>query len=148
MRPSAPLFKLTVLQLALISGFTYAADNTDSTEVQTVHVKGEGVTSTHRVTTKSVEESTATDLKDILFNEPAVSIGGGNGTSQWFTIRGMGQDQIDVKVDDIYSDAQIFHHNGRFILDPALVKVIAVQKVQVRLLQASAQPAVRLWRKP
>ncbi|EGZ44285.1 TonB-dependent receptor domain-containing protein [Neisseria wadsworthii] len=128
MRPSAPLFQLTVLQLALISGFTYAADNTDSTEVQTVHVKGEGVTSTHRVTTKSVEESTATDLKDVLFNEPAVSIGGGNGTSQWFTIRGMGQDQIDVKVDDIYSDAQIFHHNGRFVLDPALVKVIAVQK--------------------
>ena len=40
----------------------------------------------------------------------------------------MGQDQIDVKVDDTYSDTQLFHHNGRFLFDPALVKVTAVQK--------------------
>ena len=63
-----------------------------------------------------------------MFNEPSISFGGGNGQSQWVTIRGMGQDQIDYKVDDTYTDSQIFHHNGRFMLDPALVKVVAVQK--------------------
>ena len=40
----------------------------------------------------------------------------------------MGQDQIDFKVDDTYSDTQIFHHNSRFQFDPELVKVVAVQK--------------------
>ena len=75
-----------------------------------------------------MEETTSTDLKDVLFNEPSISFGGGNGQSQWVTIRGMGQDQIDYKVDDTYTDSQIFHHNGRFMLDPALVKVVAVQK--------------------
>ena len=75
-----------------------------------------------------MEETTSTDLKDVLFNEPSISFGGGNGQSQWVTIRGMGQDQIDYKVDDTYTDNQIFRHNGRFMLDPALVKVVAVQK--------------------
>jgi len=48
-----------------------------------------------------MEETTSTDLKDVLFNEPSISFGGGNGQSQWVTIRGMGQDQIDYKVDKI-----------------------------------------------
>ena len=136
-------FRFSLLSLALAAGFAQAADDGaaeaasapaaaaesgKATELQTVQVKAEAVQSTRRVTTKSVDESTSTDLKDVLFNEPSVSIGGGNGTSQWTTIRGMGQDQIDIKVDNTYTDTQIFHHNSRFLFDPALVKVTAVQK--------------------
>lgn len=121
-----PLFKLTALNIALFSGFAYAAD--PATEVKEVEVKGERVSSTHRLTLKDLDETTATDMKEVLFNEPSVSFGGGNATSQWVTIRGMGQDQIDFKVDDTYSDTQLFHHNGRFLFDPELVKVVAVQK--------------------
>ena len=40
----------------------------------------------------------------------------------------MGQDQVDVKVDDAYTDAQLFHHQGRFMFDPALFKKVSVQK--------------------
>lgn len=121
-----PAFRLTLLSFALASGFTHAAE--ESVELKTVEVKGQATTATHRVTTKNMQESTATDLKEVLSAEPSISYGGGNGQSQWVTIRGMGQDQIDYKVDDTYSDSQIFHHNGRFMLDPALVKVVAVQK--------------------
>nr|WP_245911176.1 TonB-dependent receptor plug domain-containing protein [Neisseria iguanae] len=117
-KASNPAFRLTLLSFALASGFTHAAEE----------VKEQATSATHRVTTKSMEESTSTDLKDVLFDEPSISFGGGNGQSQWVTIRGMGQDQIDYKVDDTYTDSQIFHHNGRFMLDPALVKVVAVQK--------------------
>lgn len=117
---------LSLLALALSSSFAYAG--TQNAELDTVRVQGSGVSATQRVHTKNMDESTATSMKDVLFSEPAVSFGGGNATSQWVTIRGMGQDQIDVKVDDTYSDTQIFHHNGRFLFDPALVKVIGVQK--------------------
>ncbi len=120
-------FRFSLLTLALASGFAHAEDDGAGTELQTVTVKGANL-STHRVTTKKLDETTSTDMKDVLFNEPSVSFGGGNGTSQWVTVRGMGQDQIDVKVDDTYSDTQLFHHNGRFLFDPALVKVTAVQK--------------------
>ena len=119
---------LSLLTLALFSGFAHAADTTAQTsELQPVTVKGANL-STHRVTTQKIDESTDTDLKGLLFNEPSIGFGGGNGTSQWVNIRGLGQDQIDFKVDDAYSDTSTFHHQGRFLLDPELVKVVAVQK--------------------
>lgn len=83
---------------------------------------------TNVVTTKQKDESTETDLRGLLTEEPAISIGGGNGTSQYYFIRGMGQNSIDVKVDNAYSDSQILYHQGRFMLDPALVKIVSVQK--------------------
>lgn len=126
---TSPLFRFSLLSLALAAGFAHAEDEAkESVTLDTVTVKGQATSATHRVTTKRMEETTSTDLKDVLFNEPSISFGGGNGQSQWVTIRGMGQDQIDYKVDDTYTDSQIFHHNGRFMLDPALVKVVAVQK--------------------
>lgn len=117
-----------MLSLALVGGFAHAADAESTVNLPAVTVKGEATSSTHRITTKKFDETTSTDLKDVLFNEPSVSFGGGNATSQWTTIRGMGQDQIDIKVDDTYSDSQMFHHQGRFLFDPALIKVTAVQK--------------------
>lgn len=123
-----PCLSLSLLTLALFGGFAHAADTTAQTsELQPVTVKGANL-STHRVTTQKIDESTDTDLKGLLFNEPSIGFGGGNGTSQWVNIRGLGQDQIDFKVDDSYSDTSTFHHQGRFLLDPELVKVVAVQK--------------------
>lgn len=83
---------------------------------------------TNIINLKEKDERTETDLRGLLNEEPAINFGGGNGTSQWWTIRGVGQDQIDVKVDNAYSDTQIFHHQGRFVLDPSLVKIVSVQK--------------------
>ena len=90
---------LSLLTLALFGSFAHAADTTAQTsELQPVTVKGANL-STHRVTTQKIAESTDTDLKGLLFNEPSIGFGGGNGTSQWVNIRGLGQDQIDFKVD-------------------------------------------------
>ena len=119
---------LSLLTLALFGGFAHAADTTAQTsELQPVTVKGANL-STHRVTTQKIDESTDTDLKGLLFNEPSIGFGGGNGTSQWVNIRGLGQDQIDFKVDNAYADTSTFHHQSRFLLDPELVIVVAVQK--------------------
>lgn len=83
---------------------------------------------TNVVTLKAKDESTASDLRGLLQEEPAIDFGGGNGTSQFLTIRGMGQNSVDLKIDNAYSDSQILYHQGRFIIDPALVKIVSVQK--------------------
>lgn len=87
-----------------------------------------GKITTNVITTQLQNERTDTDLRGLLREEPAIAIGGGNGTSQFFYIRGVGQNAIDLKVDNAYSDSQIHYHQGRFMLDPALVKVVSVQK--------------------
>lgn len=119
-------FRFTLLALTLASGFAYA--ETQSQNLEAVQVRAQNVPSDRRVTLKRLDETTATQLKDVLSNEPSISFNGGNGTSQYIFIRGMGENSVDIKLDNAYSDSQILYHQSRQILDPALVKIVAVQK--------------------
>ncbi|MFC0820679.1 TonB-dependent receptor domain-containing protein [Moraxella marmotae] len=128
-------FQLLPLTLAVSAAFVstaHAADSaTPSVVLPTEYVvsdrQGTKV-KTNVVTTAIKDESTATDLRGLLKEEPAIEFGGGNGTSQFIAIRGMGQNSIDVKVDNAHSDGQMLYHQGRHQLDPALVKIVSVQK--------------------
>ncbi|XXQ67879.1 TonB-dependent receptor domain-containing protein [Neisseriaceae bacterium B1] len=138
------LFRLSAITLSLISGFAHAETITTNAtsevvaaensvmatvkELPSVQVNAGLDGSTRHVNMKKMDESTNTSLKEVLFNEPSINFGGGNGTSQFLYIRGMGQNSIDVKVDNAYTDSQIHYHQGRHMLDPALVKVLSVQK--------------------
>ncbi|HEZ0252735.1 TPA: TonB-dependent receptor [Neisseria meningitidis] len=127
---NTPLFRLSLLSLTLAAGFAHAAGNAN-VALDTITVKGDRQGSkvkTNIVTLRQKDESTSTDLRELLKEEPAIDFGGGNGTSQHMTLRGMGQNSVDIKVDNAYSDSQILYHQGRFIVDPALVKVVSVQK--------------------
>ncbi|OOF52447.1 TonB-dependent siderophore receptor, partial [Rodentibacter trehalosifermentans] len=106
------------------------AENRDMATLDTVVVtSNQGLkVQSNVVTTKSKDESTETDLRGLFKYEPSISLGAGNGTSQYLYIRGMGQNSIDVKIDNAYSDSQIHYHQGRHMLDPALVKIVSVQK--------------------
>lgn len=128
---NAPFFRLSLLSLTLAAGFAHAAENNAKAVLDTITVKGDRQGSkirTNIVTLQQKDESTATDMRELLKEEPSIDFGGGNGTSQHMTLRGMGQNSVDIKVDSAYSDSQILYHQGRFIVDPALVKVVSVQK--------------------
>lgn len=126
------LFKLSLLTSAILSCSVAMAQQAVETAqvLPTIEVTAQQGTKyeTNVVTTEVKNESTETDLRGLLKNEPAIEISGGNGTSQFFAIRGMGQNSIDVKIDNAYSDVQVLYHQGRFMLDPALVKIVEVQK--------------------
>ena len=126
-------FKLLPLSAVVLSALSVSsafAENKEVTTLDTINVTdNQGLkVQTNVVTTQKKDESVETDLRGLLKNEPAIDIGGGNGTSQYLYIHGMGQNSIDVKVDNAYSDSQIHYHQGRHMLDPALVKIVSVQK--------------------
>ena len=129
---TSPLFRFSLLSLALAAGFAHAENEVkESVTLDTVTVKGDRQGSkikTNIVTLQQKDENTATDLRGLLKDEPAIDFGGGNGSSQFLTLRGMGQNSVDIKVDNAYSDSQMLYHQGRFIIDPALVKIVSVQK--------------------
>ncbi|WP_308665791.1 TonB-dependent receptor domain-containing protein [uncultured Aggregatibacter sp.] len=116
----------SLLPLAMLVTTAVYAENLEIINVVSENTGAKSKTNV--ITAESINRSTETELKGLLKDEPAINFGGGRGTSQWFTIRGMGQDQVDVKVDDAYTDAQLFHHQGRFMFDPALFKKVSVQK--------------------
>ena len=129
---TSPLFRFSLLSLTLAAGFAHAENEAkDNVVLDTVTVKGDRQGSkikTNIVTLRQKDESTSTDLRELLKEEPAIDFGGGNGSSQFLTLRGMGQNSVDIKVDNAYSDSQMLYHQGRFIIDPALVKIVSVQK--------------------
>ncbi len=126
-------FKLLPVS-AMVLGALYAgsafAENNETMALDTINVtEHQGLkVKSNVVTTQKKDESVETDLRGLLKNEPAIGLGGGNGTSQYLYVRGMGQNSVDVKVDNAYSDSQIHYHQGRHMLDPALVKIVSVQK--------------------
>ncbi|OAU98754.1 MULTISPECIES: TonB-dependent siderophore receptor [Moraxella] len=127
-------FQLLPLTLAVSAAFTTTAFAAVSQPK--VVLAGDTVVSdrqgakikTNVVTLREKDERTATDLRGLLQGEPAIDFGGGNGTSQFISIRGMGQNSIDTKIDNAYTDSQFLYHQGRFMLDPQMVKVVSVQK--------------------
>lgn len=122
--------QLTIAILASVSSLAYAEGQIENLDIIKVVSENTGTkTKTDVVTLDEINKSTATDLRGILRAEPSINFGGGTGTSQWLTIRGMGQDQVDFKVDNTYSDSHFFHHQGRFmLLDPSLIKRVSIVK--------------------
>ncbi|KGQ70381.1 TonB-dependent siderophore receptor [Chelonobacter oris] len=118
------VFRLAVLPLAVMSAIASA----ETLDEIVVSDRQGTKTETNVVTLQEKDERTETDLRGLLSEEPAIDFGGGNGTSQFLTIRGMGQNSVDIKVDNAYSDSQILYHQGRFIIDPSLLKSVSVQK--------------------
>lgn len=116
---------------ALCSAPAFADTAPSQVDLDTVVVTGDrqgAKVKTNVVTNRLKDESTETDLRGLFKNEPAINLGAGNGTSQYLYIRNMGQNSVDVKVDNAYTDSQIHYHQGRHMLDPALVKIVSVQK--------------------
>lgn len=121
-------FQMALLPAALLLAVQANADE-QATQLQDITVKAQRISAQPLQDFREFEKSNATDLKDVLADEPSIQFGGGNGLAQHITLRGMGADQIDYVVDNASTDAtSIFHHQGRFMLDPALVKIVKVQK--------------------
>ena len=124
--------QLTIAVLAAMSSCAYAnpeqpKETAELSEIVVTDRQGAKV-QTNIVTQAEKNERTETDLRGLLSKEPSIEFAGGNGTSQFLTIRGMGQNSVDIKVDGASSDSQILYHQGRFIIDPSLLKSVSVQK--------------------
>ena len=109
-------FQLLPLTLAMGAAFVTQAHADESapevvlaTEYVNIDRQGTKI-KTNVVTAQEILESTDTNLRGLLEEEPAIDIGGGTGASQFLTIRGMGQNSVDIKVDNAHSDSQILYH--------------------------------------
>lgn len=119
--------KLTAAILVAASSSLYANQSATLDVVEVTAYSGTKY-ATDVITLEQRNRSTETDLRGLFQAEPSIEFGGGNGTSQFLTIRGMGQNSVDIKVDGASSDSQILYHQGRFIIDPSLLKTVSVQK--------------------
>lgn len=68
-----------------------------------------------------------TDLADVFNGEPQIAVGGAIPSTQKIYVNGVDENNLAVTVDGSRQNNKVFHHNGTYLLDPALLKAVTLQ---------------------
>lgn len=113
------------------------ADRPEAT-LPAVKVKAQTAKSGEVVEAASLANTQAKDAREALQAVPGVSVGGGgNAIAQKIYVRGLEDTLLGVTLDGAPQGGYLYHHQGRVLVDPALLKSVQVQK---GVASASAGP--------
>ncbi len=90
------------------------------------------------VTREDLERLQPSDIQEVFAGEPGVAVGGAIASTQKIYINGVDETNLAVTVDGSRQNNKVFHHNGTYLLDPALLKAVTVQPA---VAPADAGPA-------
>src|SRR5690606_11582400 len=76
------------------------------------------------VTQEDLERNQPTDLQEVFSGEPAIAVGGAISSTQKIYVNGVDENNLAVTVDGSRQNNKVFHHNGTYLLDPALLKAV------------------------
>ncbi len=81
------------------------------------------------VTAEELEATDARDTRDIFQGEPGVSVGGGgNAIAQKIYVRNIEDTLLTVTLDGAPQGGNIFHHQGRILINPDLLERVEIDK--------------------
>lgn len=69
----------------------------------------------------------ADHMSDILRDIPGVDVGGTHSVNQRINIRGLGETDLDIRLDGASQHANMFHHVGNLTLNPDILKSADIQ---------------------
>ncbi|MGF1908552.1 TonB-dependent siderophore receptor [Vibrio kasasachensis] len=69
----------------------------------------------------------ADHMSDLLRDIPGVDVGGTHSVNQRITIRGLGETELDIRLDGASQHANMFHHIGNLTLNPDILKSADIQ---------------------
>lgn len=123
--------RLTPIACALLlaSGSALSADETE-VRLDAVVVSDQAYSDTTEVvTSEQLDARAARDTRDIFQNEPGVSVGGGGSTiAQKIYIRNIEDTLLTVTLDGAPQGGNIFHHQGRILINPDMLKQVEIDK--------------------
>lgn len=79
------------------------------------------------ITQDELEKKQPSDLQEVFSGEPGVAVGGAIPSTQKIFVNGVDETNLAVTVDGSRQNNKVFHHNGTYLLDPALLKAVTVQ---------------------
>lgn len=139
-RPFAGIHPLALATMLACIGTAQAQASTEPAEttLPAVRVKAQSVKPTEVVDAKGLGDTQAKDAREVLQSVPGVSVGGGgNAIAQKIYVRGLEDTLLGVTLDGAPQGGYLYHHQGRVLVDPALLKSVQVQK---GVASASAGP--------
>lgn len=122
------LYTLSLTTASLVMAETDANTTLPTTTLETIVVTASSGGITPSVNQQVVEKNAILDMKEVLQDQPSLSVSGGNGVAQQLYMRNFGENELSFSVDDVSTNSQIFHHQSRFMFDPVLLKSMEIQK--------------------
>lgn len=131
MHASKPLVSpLKPLSAVLVALFTASGAQAGERALTPLVVSTQAYSDTTAIVAgEEIAARAAHNAREILQNEPGVSVGGGsNAIAQKIYVREIEDTLLTVTLDGVPQGGNIFHHQGRVLLDPALLKQIEIDK--------------------
>lgn len=130
-RIPGPSLKASTLALfAAFAAFAAAPALAQDTALSTVVVSEQAYSdTTATVGGDELAARAARDSRETLQNETGVSVGGGgNAMAQKIYVREIEDTLLTVTLDGVPQGGNIFHHQGRILIDPQILKQIEIDK--------------------
>ncbi|OLQ84905.1 ligand-gated channel [Vibrio ponticus] len=127
--PIRSIFTPSTLALAVTIATSHTAFAEQAiSEVEDVVVWGTKVTSnTESIFAEDMSVKQADHLSDLLREVPGVDVGGTHSVNQRIAIRGLGETDLDIRLDGASQHANMFHHIGNLTLNPDILKSADIQ---------------------
>ncbi|MGC9550475.1 TonB-dependent receptor plug domain-containing protein, partial [Vibrio metoecus] len=122
--------KKSALWLAMAAAMSAnaVAEQKATPEQENVVVWGTKVSSSSEsLTTDDLSLKQADHMSDLLRDIPGVDVGGTHSVNQRINIRGLGETNLDIRLDGASQHANMFHHIGNLTLNPDILKSADVQ---------------------
>jgi len=103
-------------------------ENLQKQDIDMIVVKGQATAGLDSlVTSEDLDNLQAADLSDIFRRDASVSVGGSVGMGQKIYVRNIGEDMLNITIDGAEQAGAVFHHSGRIVIEPELLKQVEVE---------------------
>ncbi|WP_087016771.1 TonB-dependent siderophore receptor [Thaumasiovibrio subtropicus] len=97
-------------------------------DAETVQVWGAKVSSSSEfLDNDDISIKQADHMSDLLRDVPGVDVGGTHSINQRIAIRGLRENDLDIRLDGASQYARMFHHVGNLTLNPDIIKAVDIQ---------------------
>lgn len=79
-----------------------------------------------KVDKEEIDRKKPQNLREVFSGEPQIQVGGAIPSTQKIYVNGVDENNLAVTVDGSRQNNKVFHHNGTYLLDPALLKAASV----------------------
>jgi hemoglobin/transferrin/lactoferrin receptor protein len=114
---------------AIGSASAFAEVRTEKySDIEMIEVIGQATSGLDRlITADDLQNLHADSLSDVFRQDPSVSAGGSIGMGQKIYMRNIGEDLLNISIDGAEQSGAVFHHAGRIVIEPELLKQVEIE---------------------
>lgn len=119
--------KLSKVWSAVMLAFSSQAIAEETQVIDQIVVWGTSVSSNSEyLGDQDISLKQADHMSDLLRDIPGVDVGGTHSLTQRINIRGLGESDLDIRLDGASQHAKMFHHIGNLTLNPDILKSVDI----------------------